>query len=56
MTHMDKYGDKPGLEVMRDLLCTKEWYSSTRKSKRVIEATSLVACIDTGSEQYEKTP
>ena len=46
MAWVDKYGDLPGLEVMRDLLTTREWYSTTRKSKRVIESTNLVACID----------
>ena len=56
MTWVDKYTDLPGLEVLRDLLTTKEWYSSIRKSKRVIDDTNLIACIDTGSEQYERTP
>ena len=56
MTWVDKYGDLPGLEVMRDLLVTKEWYSSQRKSKRVIEATNIVACIDPETQQYERVP
>ena len=56
MTFLDKYGDFPGLEVMRDLLTTREWHSSQRKSQRVIESTNLVACIDPSTEQYERTP
>ena len=56
MTWIDKYNDLPGLEVMRDLLTTREWYSSQRKSQRVIESTNLIACIDPQTEQYERVP
>ena len=56
MSKIDKYGDVPGMEVLRDLLTTKEWYSTMRKSLRVIEDTNLIACIDTRSEQYSKMP
>lgn len=56
MTWVDKYGDLPGLEVMRDLLTTKEWFSTMRKSKRVIESTNLIACIDPQTEQYYRVP
>ena len=56
MTRFDKYNDVPGLEVMRDLITTKEWYSTARKSQRVIDDTSVIACIDTRAEQYERLP
>lgn len=32
MSKLDKYGDMPGLEVIRDLLTTRSWYSGTHKS------------------------
>lgn len=47
MARTDKYGDLPGLEVLRDLFTTRAWYSSTHKSHRVIDDTNIVACIDT---------
>ena len=56
MSQIDKYNDAPGLEVVRDLLTTSEWYSTIRKSHRVIDDTNLIACIDNHSEQYLKVP
>ena len=56
MSKVDKYGDLPGMEVLRDLITYKEWYSTMKKSQRVIEDTNLIACIDTRSEQYSKIP
>ena len=46
----DKYGDMPGLEVLRDLLTTREWYSTNNKSHRVIDDANVVACIDNQAE------
>ena len=56
MAATDKYGDLPGLEVIRDLLTTREWYSSQYKSHRVIDDVNLVACIDTQAEQILRVP
>lgn len=52
----DKYGDLPGLEVLRDLLTTREWYSTAHKSNRVIDDTNIMACIDTSAEQIQRVP
>ena len=52
----DKYGDYPGLEVLRDLLTTREWYSTAYKSHRVIDDTNIMACLDTTAEQTERVP
>lgn len=52
----DKYGDLPGLEVLRDLLTTREWYSTSHKSHRVIDDTNIVACIDNTAEQILRVP
>lgn len=56
MTWSDKYGDIPGSEVMRDLMTVGEWYSAARKSRRVIEDTNLIACIDQNAEQILRVP
>ena len=56
MAKTDKYNDLPGLEVLRDLLTTSEWYSSAYKSHRVIDETNLIACINCQSEQILRTP
>lgn len=46
MAQVDKYNDLPGLEVLRDLLTTSEWYSAAHKSHRAIDDTNLIACIN----------
>ena len=56
MSKVDKYGDLPGLEVLRDLLTTREWFSTQHKSHRVIDDTNLIACIDSHSEQILRVP
>ena len=56
MAFKDKYDDLPGLEVIRDLLTTREWYSTTHKSHRVIDNTNIVACIDSTAEQMLRVP
>lgn len=56
LTWIDKYQDTPGAEVLRDLLTTREWYSTQRKSHRVIEDTNVIACVDASSEHYERVP
>jgi hypothetical protein len=56
MAKIDKYHDLPGLEVLRDLLTTSEWFSSANKSHRVIDDTNLIACINCQSEQILRTP
>jgi len=50
MTGTDKFNDLPGLEVVRDLLTTSEWYSTSYKSRRVIEDTNLIACMNHQAE------
>ena len=56
MNWIDKYGDIPGSEVLRDLITTGEWFSTLRKSQRVIEDTNVVACIDSSAEQSLRVP
>lgn len=56
MAQMDKYNDLPGLEVLRDLLTTREWYSASHKSHRVIDDTNLISCINIQAEQILRTP
>ena len=56
MARTDKYGDMPGLEVLRDLLTTREWYSTIHKSHRVIDDTNIVACLDNQAEQILRIP
>ena len=56
MAKSDKYNDLPGLEVLRDLLTTQEWFSTSFKSHRVVDDTNIVACIDTQAEQILRVP
>ena len=56
MTKIDKYGDLPGTEVMRDLITVNEWYSTAKKSRRTIEHTNIIACADSYAEKMTKVP
>jgi len=51
MTWKDKHLDQPALEVVRDLVTTREWYSTAKKGVRVIDGVNVVACMDSRSEQ-----
>ena len=36
--------------MVRDLITTKEWYSTAKKGTRVIDGVNVIACMDSKSE------
>ena len=50
MTWVDKYGDLPAIEVLRNYLTIKGWYSSNKKAHRKVDGVNIIACIDSKAE------
>ena len=54
MTMVDRHQDLPAVEVLREFLTHKEWFSVMKRAMRFIDCTNVIACIDSRAEQTER--
>ena len=50
MTWVDKHGDLPAVEVLRNYMTIGAWYSSEKKKTNKVDGVNLITCLDAKAE------